>query len=136
MDTEPSEPIVFFDGYCGLCNLFVNFLLRMDSQDLWLFSPLQGKSAERLLTAEERLTLQTGVIRFPDGSKLIKSQGIIALLKMKGSWTLFIAQVLGLVPTFLADLVYDFIAANRYSLFGKKDVCRLPTPEERQKFLD
>ncbi len=108
----------------------------MDSQDLWLFSPLQGKSAERLLTAEERLTLTTVVIRFPDGNKHIKSQGIIALLKMKGSWTLFIAQVLGLVPTFLADLVYDFIAANRYSLFGKKDVCRLPTPEERQKFLD
>jgi predicted DCC family thiol-disulfide oxidoreductase YuxK len=126
--------IVFFDGLCNLCNGFVDFVVRRDSVGVFKFAPLQGKAAQEKLTAELRGELRT-VALWSQGQVYTKSDAALTVLtQLGGSWVLF--KGFWLLPKFLRDLVYDLVAGNRYAWFGKRDTCRLPTEEERARFLD
>lgn len=131
---EP-DPIVFFDGVCGLCNASVDFLLRHDRRGQLLVSPLQGQTAQRLLPAEDRRDL--GSLVLWDGDRTWRrSAAIVRILwRMGGAWSVA-GSLLWMVPLPLRDAMYRLVAASRYRLFGKKETCRLPTPEERSRFLD
>jgi len=128
------QNIIFFDGVCGLCNGFVDFVLRNDSKKQFLFAPLQGDTFKKWK--------QTTSMEFPDSVVLlidnefsIKSTAALKILVMLGGWY-SVANFFFIVPLFIRDGVYDFIARNRYGWFGKKESCRLPSPEERSVFLD
>ena len=130
----PKEPIVFFDGVCGLCNGFVDFVLKHDTKQSILFSPLQGETAKHILH-EQYTTAMNTVVYYKQGKVWIKSSAALMILKdMGGLWRLFF--VLMIVPAFIRNFVYDFISRYRYAWFGKKETCRLPSAEERLRFLN
>lgn len=125
--------VIFFDGVCGLCNGFVDFILKIDKTQSFTFSPLQSDYAAQHLSQEDVRDL-TSVVYLKDGQKFTKSRAVIEILHdVGGVWKI---AVLGkILPENLRNKAYDMVASNRYKLFGKKETCRLPTPEERARFL-
>lgn len=148
---QPRNPVIFFDGVCGLCNLFVDFVMARDKSFRFRFSPLQGETAAAVLkappgqgpaaaqgvAAESLLDDVEGlksVILWDEQGLHRKSKAALRVLAgLGGLWSL--TRLFLLVPAFLRDPVYDFIAKNRYRWFGKKESCRMPTPSERARFL-
>jgi predicted DCC family thiol-disulfide oxidoreductase YuxK len=136
MNQDHRSPVVFFDGECGLCNRFVQFLLAFDKQHVFKVAPLQGITAKRTLPERLRENLTSLVVVTSEGSVLTKSRAVMAVLGgIGGIWRLL--QIIGSwLPPAILDSVYDAVAARRYRWFGKLDTCRLPTSEEREYFLD
>lgn len=134
------ETIVFFDGYCGLCSEVVDFLIVRDRERKLRYSPLQGETAKTLLTESEREDLDTMILVRRGGDldaiqKLKKSDAALASLQDMGGFYGALASAGLIFPRFLRDSVYGLIAKNRYRIFGKRETCRLPSPEERALFL-
>lgn len=128
-----EKKVVLFDGVCGMCNRSVNLLMSIDARNLLLFSPLQGEFAARE-AKEDAKDLQT-ILFFDNGKIYKRSTAVVRILtQLGGVWS--IARIFLLFPSILRDTVYRWIANNRYKWFGKSDACRLPTKEEREKFLD
>ena len=126
-------PIVYFDGYCGLCNNFIDFLFEEDRHDILKFSPIQGDTAAKNFPEGELQQFDSiGFAR--DGKLYFKSTAALMILRQIGGiWRLL--WVFRFVPAPLRNLAYDIVAANRYKWFGKHETCRMPTPEERAKLL-
>ncbi len=125
--------IVFFDGFCGLCSEFVDFVLKIDKKSQFKFSPLQSEFAGRLLSPDYTQDLSTVVIII-DGKTFTKAQGVLQLFKkVGGAWSLL--SLFRFLPNFFLNFCYDYIAKHRYLILPKKETCRLPTPEEREKFI-
>ncbi|MFN7729866.1 MAG: thiol-disulfide oxidoreductase DCC family protein [Bdellovibrio sp.] len=128
----PQKPIVFFDGVCHLCNGFVDWIVARDQGQKILFAPLQGETAAQNLTQDQRQALES-VLVLSQGRILSKSSAVLLILEhLPGYYWTGLFQI---VPLFLRDLVYDFVARNRYRWFGKSETCRLPTPDEKQVLL-
>lgn len=131
---HPSKNIVFFDGVCGFCNKSVDFLLRVDGRRTLFFSPIQGETAKRILPTERRENVDT--ISFFDGTQLFyRTTALLKIAKaLGGVWLVFYPLIV--VPPTWRDLAYDWVARRRYRWFGKRDACRMPSPQERARFLD
>ena len=133
MRQDPAPPIIYFDGFCGLCNRFVDFLLRADRSRRFRFAPVQGSTALEKLKPPPSPDPTTIVLE-SDGRLLEKSDAVLAIFRQLGGlWRL--AGLFRLIPRAGRDRVYDWIARNRYARFGKRDTCRLPTEDERTVFL-
>ncbi len=130
---EHPERIVFFDGVCGLCNRFVDRLLRDDDLGMLRFAPLQGATAAQRLPSDTVRALES-VIYLREGSILLRSDAALRILVDLGGWRKVLAPLL-LLPRPFRDLFYNWIARNRYAWFGKRATCRLPSPAERERFL-
>lgn len=128
------KQILFFDGVCNLCNGFVDFIIKRDPEGHFLFSPLQGQKAKSTLPIEKIEKLST-VILWSQGQIYEKSDAALLVLQQLGGLWWF-SRFFWIAPQFMRNFVYDFVAKNRYKLFGKRDSCRLPTKEERARFLD
>lgn len=126
--------VIFFDGVCGLCNGFVDFIMKIDKSRQFQFSPLQSEFAQQNLPPEWTQDLKSVVLK-TDGEILVKTDAVIKVLTtIGGIWSL--AVIGKWIPLFIRNWLYDSVALNRYRLFGKKDTCRLPTPDERARFLN
>jgi predicted DCC family thiol-disulfide oxidoreductase YuxK len=133
--TESPARIVLFDGVCGMCNGIVSFLVRVDRRRALRYAPLQGPTAEQLRRAHPEI---------PSGldSMVLVDDGVV-FLRMKGvargarylPWPWKIGYALFALPRWLSDPLYDLVARVRYRVFGKRDVCRVPSAEERGLFL-
>jgi predicted DCC family thiol-disulfide oxidoreductase YuxK len=125
--------IVFFDGECNLCNGFINWLLRVDKAGKMKIASLQGESAKRLVTTGPGPGLES-VVYLRDGKMLERSSAVLMILfDLGGAWKFLSALMI--LPKSLRDAVYKLVAMNRSRLFGTRESCRLPTPEERERFL-
>lgn len=136
-DAESSArdggPIVFFDGVCGLCDFSVSTLMRIDRDGKLLFATLQGETAGSL--PDEQRDLNSIVFR--EGEKLTrKSTAVGRILKELGGGWGVLGSLLLVIPRPVRDLGYDIVAKTRYRVWGRKETCRMPTPEERSRFLD
>lgn len=128
------ENVLYFDGYCNLCNGAVDFLIRRDRKGRLKFASLQGETAARRLPADLVQNLGTMVLQEQNGTLYTESGAALrAAASLGGVYAL--ARLLFLIPAFLRNPVYRLIARNRYRWFGKRDTCRLPTAEERARFL-
>ena len=131
--------VLFFDGVCNLCNSWVDFLVRRDRRGQFLYAPLQGETFRAVLAAHPELAQVDSLVVVhdrPDGTQQIftHSSGPLFLAgRLGGGWS--VARVFRIVPPFLRDAVYRLIAKTRYSLFGRQSTCRVPTAEERPRFL-
>lgn len=132
-DPEPDN-LLFFDGVCGLCNRTVDFILKRDDRGEFSFSPLQGKTAEDFLSPGDIADANTLVLKTPRGIYRRSSAVVRILWLLGGVWKL-LGTLLWIVPLPLRNLGYRIVAATRYRIFGKKSECRIPTPEERARFL-
>ncbi len=143
MGPDPSlnrngSPIIFFDGVCNLCNGFVNFIIDRDRKGLFKFSSLQSDAARELLAAypdiitgddPESVVLLTG-----DGRVFSESDAVLEIAGLMGGvWPAF--KAFKVFPRGFRDAVYRWVARNRYRWFGKRDVCRMPTPELKGRFV-
>lgn len=128
-----EEKVILFDGICGLCNAWVDFVLRRDRANTFKFATLQGAFAQRRvpLAAE---SLDSVVLISGDRTFYKSSAALRILADLGGLWPLVSALLV--IPPFLRNAIYDLIAANRYRLFGKRENCRVPTKEEKDSFLD
>jgi predicted DCC family thiol-disulfide oxidoreductase YuxK len=125
--------VIFFDGYCGLCNGFIDFVMKIDKKGVFKFSPLQSEFAKAHLKPEDIEQLKSVVVLI-DGNTFRKAPGVMKVFKeLNGMWKAFSA--LGILPSGFLNFGYDLVAENRYRLFGKRETCRLPTPEERTRFI-
>ena len=137
-----EHPIVLYDGVCGLCNRMVRFLLQRDKQGRIRFASLQSDFAAQVLGRHgidpKDLDTVHVVINYerPDEHILNRSDAILqAWYELGGAWKL-LASVSRIVPRAVRDLVYRFVATNRYRVFGKFETCMLPDPSQRSRFLD
>lgn len=133
---ETGAPILFFDGVCGLCDRLVQFVLRRDKRARFRFAALQGDAAAQTLGhfGKDPHDLDTVYVLAPDGKLLSKSRAIFYVLRELGlPWSL--VAIFAVLPTVITDWFYDRVANNRYRLWGKRDACRLPTADERARFL-
>ena len=129
-----EKSIIFFDGVCGLCNRFVDSLLKRDTQNMFLFAPLQGETAHRLLSKSDTETLGS-IVFWEQGRTFRRSTAVVRVFRKLGGVWACLGWGLWIVPKPLRDLGYKLVAVNRSRLFGRKETCRLPTPEERSRFL-
>lgn len=131
----PAPPaIIFFDGVCGLCNRFIDFVLRHDARCDFRFAPLQGKTARESLAEADVHDLTTVVLLDESGTRRKSAAVVRVLWKLGGFWK-GLAAILWLVPRPLRDMGYSVVARYRYVVFGKKETCRLPSLAERARFL-
>jgi predicted DCC family thiol-disulfide oxidoreductase YuxK len=133
-----EQDIIFFDGVCGLCNRTIDFVLREDHEHVFLYSPLQGETFRKIAQDRpETVKADSIYVLRRDAERdvlLQKSQALLYILDNlpRYHWLARIGRVL---PAQMRDAVYRVIAATRYRVWGKRDSCRLPTPEERARFL-
>jgi predicted DCC family thiol-disulfide oxidoreductase YuxK len=130
-----QPPVLLFDGVCNLCNGFIQFLIRQDRKGILKFASLQSDAAAQLLQGHGDLKKLTSVVLVEKGQVFQKSNAVLKLLNHL-SWYWQWAQVFWIVPRFIRDGIYDWIARNRYQWFGKQDTCMIPTPELTARFLD
>lgn len=135
MSASIEKPIVVFDGVCNLCNASVDFIVRHDPKGVFQFASNQSEPGQRILAAAGVAAVDTDTIVLAvDGEFFDRSSATLQIAKRMGfPWNL--AYVFAIVPRFVLDAVYTLIAKYRYRVFGRKDSCRLPTPEERGRFL-
>ncbi|MFG0334728.1 MAG: thiol-disulfide oxidoreductase DCC family protein [Maioricimonas sp. JB049] len=134
LSAQSSGPVLFFDGVCGLCNSVVDFVIRHDAAGQFRFAPLQGETARQSLPAEEIEQLGTVVLQL--GSRQYrKSAAVVRILWCLGGVWKIPGTMLWLIPAPVRDLGYRIVARWRYRLFGRKETCRMPTPEERDRIL-
>jgi predicted DCC family thiol-disulfide oxidoreductase YuxK len=136
-----SNPIVLYDGVCGLCNHLVQFLLKRDTSDRFRFASLQSELAQTLMTKHgvDPHDLDTVYVVKDHGQAnealLGRSDAILYMLSELGSvWK--VTGVGRVLPKAFRDAVYKIVARNRYRVFGKHESCLLPEPKHRNKFLD
>ena len=134
------QSVILFDGVCNLCNASVNFVIERDHNGEFVFGSLQSEEGISLLKEYDRSGLGLSSIVLIDrtaaGDPIVHSESNAALhilSRLPGIWKL--SRVFWLVPAFLRDGIYRFIARNRYRWFGKRDVCRVPTPELEKRFI-
>lgn len=132
-----SPAVVFYDGLCGLCDGFVQFLLEEDRAGALRFAPLQGALAKQSLPqADPGGDLETVAVRTTDGRLLERSRAVLYVLRQIGGLWRVLGMVGRLVPPPLLDVAYRFVAKVRYRVFGKLEACRIPTAAERGRFLE
>ena len=130
-----SDYIILFDGVCNFCNFWVNFILDKDKEKRFKFASLQSAAGKKLLSDFDLpLNDFETFILIKDKKYFTKSSAALIIAKnLKGFWKLLYAFVI--IPKPVRDFFYNLIANNRYKLFGEREFCRIPTPEERERFL-
>lgn len=133
--TYKNQRIIFFDGYCNLCNNAVDFIISRNSSKNLYYASLQSDIAKTYLLDEFKdKNWPDSIILYDKGKVFIKSTAALKLARdLRGFWPL--AGLFLIVPKFIRDWVYDFIAKHRYKWFGKKETCRVATEDEKSRFL-
>jgi predicted DCC family thiol-disulfide oxidoreductase YuxK len=135
MGVEKKHSIILFDGVCNLCNSSINFVIKRDKSDEFRFTALQEEPGISLLKRHHINTKDTdSIVLIENETVYVKSSAALRVSrKLSGAWPLMYVFVI--VPTFIRNGVYDYIAKNRYKWYGKQDSCMIPTPELKKKFL-
>ena len=130
-----KNQIILFDGVCNFCNFWVDFVIKRDKKNLFRFAALQSATGIELLK-KYNLDSSSQVTFFLIADNKIYTKSTAALIVCKQlSGIIKILYTFIIVPGFIRDFIYDLIAKNRYNLFGKRESCRIPTEEEKNKFL-
>ncbi|WP_425636020.1 thiol-disulfide oxidoreductase DCC family protein [Algoriphagus yeomjeoni] len=130
-----DKSIIFFDGVCNLCNTSIDFVIQRDKKDHFLVGALQEDFSRQILSKfEVREDYLDSIVLVEKGEIYYKSTAALKIARnLSGLWPALYAFIL--LPKFVRDPIYDWIGANRYRWFGKKNTCRLASPEEKAKFL-
>lgn len=134
---ELDKKIILFDGVCNLCNSSIQLVIKHDKKDLYRFAALQSETGKKM-TAERNIDtseIDSIILIEPGVAYYTKSAAALKVGKTFGGlWSLL--AVFEWIPEGISNVVYDYIAKNRYRWYGKTDACMIPTPELKSKFLD
>ena len=130
-----EKPIVIFDGVCNLCNFAIDFILKRDQKKVFIFLPNQVMAGKKILEKYGIKDLEVKSVYLIEDKKIYqKSTAILRILKrLSFPWN--IGYVFIVIPRPIRDFIYNIIAKNRYQWFGKRDVCRVLSDEEKARFL-
>ncbi len=130
------KKLILFDGVCNLCNSSVQYVIKHDKKNIFMFAALQSEVGKELIEHFNIDTKKTDSILLytPEDSLATKSTAALKIAKHLG-FPQSLITVFFIVPPFIRNWVYDYIAKNRYKWYGKKDACMIPTPELKSKFL-
>jgi len=133
-ETQFQKSIILFDGVCNLCNGFVQFVLKHEKDNHFHFAALQSEFAQALLNQYHLDQDLKTVIYISNNKAYTRSNAALHIakgLKAPFNW----AQLFLVIPSFIRNRIYDWIAKNRYLWFGKQEHCMVPTPDLRSRFL-
>ena len=135
-DSALDKPVVLFDGVCNLCSSSVIFIIKRDRGSKIKFASLQSEfGQEQMKRFKLPASLLNSVLLIKNGKLYQRSNAALEIVSvLDGLWPLFF--IFKIVPRFFRDLIYDWIAKNRYRWFGKKEECMIPTPEMRERFMN
>ena len=128
--------LVLFDGVCNLCNPSIQYIIKHDKKNMFLFAPLQSELANQIIKSENLDVHKTDSILLyePKNGVSIKSTAALKIAKSLG-FPVNLSLVFFIVPPFIRNLGYDYIAKNRYKWYGKRESCMIPSPDLEAKFL-
>jgi len=138
IDNVPKDKLlILFDGVCNLCNSSVLYVIKRDKKNKFLFAPLQSEIGASVLKAFTIDTAKTdSILLYNPITHSISYKSSAALHVAKDlSFPTNLMTVFFIVPTFIRNWVYNFVAKNRYKWYGKKESCMVPTAELKSKFL-
>ena len=130
-----TQPVILFDGVCNFCNSAVNFSLKRNSKADIFFTPMQSEAGQKLLGQHNLPPDDMKSFVFIENNTVYnRSTAALKVCKhLRGLWPLCYGFII--VPKFIRDGIYNWIAKNRYKWFGKKETCMIPTPEVKTRFL-
>jgi predicted DCC family thiol-disulfide oxidoreductase YuxK len=128
--------VILFDGVCNLCNGLVNWIIDRDKKKIFQFSSLQSVYGQDTIKRLHLTGQYLDTIVYVDGDKSYqRSAAVLHLLRdLGGIYSLCFIFII--VPSFISDFFYNIVARNRYKWFGRRDTCRVPTPELKSRFLE
>ena len=133
---QDHPKIILFDGVCNLCAAWVQFVVKRDKLGQFKFASVQSAEGQALLTWCGLPTTQFDtMVYIENGQAYYKTQAFFKIVaQFNWTWRVF-AKVSQIMPVVIRDWLYDRIAQNRYRLFGKREVCLMPTPQLTNRFL-
>ena len=127
--------IVLFDGDCNFCDASVQFIIRHDRHASIHFASLQSEVGHSYRARHRIPESVDSIVYIEEGVPYLKSDAAIRIAEhLDGRWRLL--RFIRFVPKWIRDRGYDLFAKHRTRLFGKKEVCTLPSPDVRKRFLD
>ncbi len=137
----PGSPVLFYDGTCGFCHGAVAFVLAQDRRGVFRFAALQSRAAAEALAPHggvpaDLTTLYVLAPARPGDTRLLSKARAALLVADELGWPWRAARVLGVLPGAWLDAGYDLVARHRHALFGRRDTCFVPRPDQRARFLD
>lgn len=130
------HPLILFDGVCNLCSGSVQFIIRRDPQRLFRFASLQSELGQSFLKQAQLPPVELQTLLLVENGKIYKrsTAALRIARRLRGAWKLLYGLII--IPPFIRNFIYNWVARNRYRWFGKKESCWIPTPELRELFLD
>lgn len=131
------KQLILFDGVCNLCNSSVQYVIKHDKKDAFIFAPLQSDIGKQIIKEFSIDTAKVDSILLYSKEKGLKSKSTAALQVSKRlGFPTNLLSIFLIIPSFIRNWVYDYIAKNRYKWYGKKEECMIPTPELKSKFIE
>jgi len=137
MEELPKDKkIILFDGVCNLCDASVQYVIKKDVKDVFRFVAIQSELGQKIINYIKVDTSQTDsiILYIPGKAYFVKADAAFNIAKELGG-LISLTSIFSVLPQFLKNFGYDFVAKNRYKWYGKKDSCMMPTPELKSKFL-
>ena len=131
-----QQPVILFDGVCNFCNSAVNFTIKRNRKANIKFAPMQSEAGNKLLQQYHLSPHDLSSFIFIENATVYKqSTGVLKVSRhLRGLWPLCYGFII--VPKFIRDGIYNWIAKNRYKWFGVRQECMIPTPEVKARFLN
>ena len=131
-----DKKIILFDGLCNFCNFWVNYVIDHDEKDFFRFASLQSEFGQSILSNLNLAENDFDTFVLIESKKyFIRSTAALKVVKDISGWLKILYPFI-ILPEFIRDSVYNLIAKNRYKIFGKSETCRVPTEEEKSKFIE
>lgn len=132
-----NKSLILFDGVCNLCNSSVQYVIQHDKHNKFLFAPLQSEVGKQIIETYKIDTQKTDSILLYTTEKGVDYKSTAALrIAHNLGFPQYLVGVFFIIPSFIRNWVYDYIARNRYKWYGKKDTCMIPSPGLNNKFLN
>ena len=130
-----DKKIILFDGVCNYCNDKVNFIIKNDKKDVFRFVALQSETGKKIITYLGIDSALDSIILYEPGyAYFIKSEAVFRIIKHLSS-SVKLLLLFNFIPTSIKNLLYDFIAKNRYNWYGKNEQCMMPSEDKTGKFI-
>lgn len=137
LDLPKNKKIILFDGVCNLCDSLLQFVIRHDKKDVFRFVALQSPLGQKIVNhiGIQNKNIDSVILYVPGVAYYYKSSAALEIARELGGF-FHLGTVFKIIPTVLRNYIYDYVAKNRYSWYGKKASCMIPTPELKSKFLE
>lgn len=135
-DLPNDKKIILFDGVCNLCDASIQFIIKHDKKDIFRFVAIQSELGQRIIKHIGINTTETDsiILYLPGVAYYYKAEAALKIAKdLNGIYSFL--SLFNVFPNSISNMVYDYIAKNRYKWYGKKEQCMIPTPELKSKFL-